>query len=247
MVNPFTSESSDRIYKTGDLGRCLPNGEIEIEGRRDQQIKIRGYRIEPGEIEAALARHPAVRENAVIAHESLGDRQLAAYVVIRENQNVTARNLRDHLKDLVPAYLIPASFVFLDAIPLTPNGKLDRQALPAPDKDLLHRGDIVAPRTPVEKALADIWSEVLQVRPIGIHDNFFELGGHSLLATRVISRVNQDFDMQMPLRKLFESPTIEGLALIIAEMKVQDLDSEEMGRLLAELEGASATGAPSQP
>jgi amino acid adenylation domain-containing protein/non-ribosomal peptide synthase protein (TIGR01720 family) len=204
--------TSNRLYKTGDLVRYLPNGEIEFLGRIDQQVKVRGCRIELGEIEAALTRHPAIKTAAVISHtDDVGSPRLAAYLVPQQLPAPSSIELRAFLKRTLPDYMVPAAFVVLDALPLTPNGKVDRRALPAPEW-LPTRGAYSAPRTPVEEILADTWSQVLHVKRVGIHDDFFELGGHSLLATQVVSRVREAFHVDLPLRSLFEAPTVAELA-----------------------------------
>jgi amino acid adenylation domain-containing protein len=202
----------EKLYRTGDLARRRADGTIEFLGRRDQQVKVRGFRIELGEIEAALALHGAVREVVVMAREDEpGDKRLVAYHVA--TRGVAASELRGFLKEKLPEYMVPAAFEQLEALPLTPNGKVDRKALPAPQSG---RSGLevafVAPRTPAEEALARIWSEVLGIAGVGVEDNFFELGGHSLLATQVVSRVRRALDVELPLRALFERPTIAALA-----------------------------------
>ncbi len=217
IPDPYSVEPGARLYRTGDLACYLPDGNIEYLGRIDHQVKIRGFRIELGEIESVLSQHPTVLENVVMAREDTSrNNRLVAYVITRNKASVTISALRDFLKGKLPDYMMPSQFVFLDSLPLTPNGKLDRTALPQPDQtrpELI--GTFVAPRTPVEELLAELWAEVLNLERVGIHDNFFELGGHSLLATQVVSRVRQAFQMELPLRSLFENPTIEGFANII--------------------------------
>ncbi|MGC2062020.1 MAG: amino acid adenylation domain-containing protein, partial [Thermodesulfovibrionales bacterium] len=202
------------IYRTGDMGRYLPNGSIEFAGRKDMQVKIRGYRIEPGEVEAILMELPSVKEAVVIAREyNPGEKQLVAFVVSRPEQQLIVSNIRDLLKEKLPDYMIPSFFVFLDVLPLMPNGKVDRKALPTPDG--IHAESekkFVVPRTPTEEIIAGIWGEILRNDRIGIHDNFFELGGHSLLATQVISRIKKMFEVSVPLRSLFDRPTVSELA-----------------------------------
>ena len=225
IVNPF---GAGTIYKTGDLVRWLPDGTIEFLGRIDQQVKIHGFRIELGEIEAVLSQHPDVQEAAVIAREDRpGEKRLVAYVVQRCKvarsqseetdpailQFCNSATLRSYLQAKLPDYMVPSAFVLLDVLPITPNGKVDRNALPALDLSAMSsQQTFVPPRTPTERAIADVWSAVLGVEQIGIHDNFFDLGGHSLLAMQVISRIRQAVAVDLPLRQLFQTPTIVGLA-----------------------------------
>ncbi|HEY9830739.1 MAG TPA: amino acid adenylation domain-containing protein [Stenomitos sp.] len=216
IPNPFTNEASARLYKTGDLVRYNRDGSIEFLGRIDNQVKIRGFRIELGEIEAAIAQHPAVRETVVVAREDVPNRKyLAAYIVPNQSEAISTGNLHGFLSEKLPDYMIPGAFVMLDALPLTPNGKVDRRALRAPELHLELEASFVAPRTPIEEMLASIWASVLSIELVGVHHNFFELGGHSLLATQVISRVRDTFAIELPLRSLFEAPTIAEFALIV--------------------------------
>ncbi len=220
VPDPFNHDiPGARLYRTGDLARYLPDGSIDFVGRIDQQVKIRGFRIEPGEIQALLEQHPAVSEVVVIARDHVrGDKQIIAYLVPQPGQVLTATDLRTALKTQLPEYMLPAAYVFLEALPLTQNGKLNRQALPAPDMTRLPTDQSpVAPRTPVEAAIADIWADTLQVACIGVHDNFFELGGHSLLATQVSTRLRQVFQVDIPVRSLFETPTVADLATMIEQ------------------------------
>ena len=214
VVNPFSQEPRERLYKTGDLARYLSDGNIEFLGRIDHQVKIRGFRIELGEIEAVLSQNPNVQEAIVIVWEEVpDDKRLVAYVIPNQDQPPTVNQLRRFLQEQLPEYMIPSTFVFLDTFPLTPNGKVDRRNLPAPEKVRPElESNFVAPRTPSEEMLSSIWAAVLGLESVGVHDNFFELGGHSLLATQVISRVRHAFQIELPLRKLFESPTLAGLA-----------------------------------
>ncbi|MFP2930911.1 amino acid adenylation domain-containing protein, partial [Pyxidicoccus sp. 3LG] len=212
LPHPFSSEPGARLYRTGDLVRWRADGSLEFMGRADEQVKVRGFRIEPGEIEAALLRHPDVREAVVLAREDgPGGKRLVAYVV----PHVPAAALRDFLQALLPEHMVPSAFVPLEALPLTPNGKVDRKALPAPGAGatVAHEEGSVAPRTETERRVAAIWSELLGVAPIGVEDNFFELGGHSLLATQAISRLRESFGVEVPLQRLFEEPTVAALAL----------------------------------
>jgi amino acid adenylation domain-containing protein len=206
-----------RLYKTGDLARFRPDGNIEFLGRIDHQVKIRGFRVELGEIESTLSRHPAVQENVVLAradgHGERGAASLVAYVVVRRGESPTDTELRNFLAEKLPEHMLPTTIVRLPTLPLTSNGKVDRRALPAPDSSRPNLEQVyIAPRTPVEETLATIWSQVLGVEKIGVQDNFFELGGHSLLATQVVSRVREAFQVEVPLPTLIETPTISGLA-----------------------------------
>jgi len=226
IPDPFSDEPGARLYKTGDLARYLPDGNIEFLGRLDDQIKIRGFRVEPGEIEAALAKHPAVRAAAVAAREEASTgRRLVAYVVPAGTQ-VPAAELRDFLKSRLPDYMVPSAFVALAALPLTPNGKIDRRALPAPDRSRPElKNTFVAPRNALDTTLAAIWAQVLGIEQVGVHDNFFDLGGHSLLATQVISRVREALRVEVNLRTFFERPTVAGLAEDIVRAKDRDAES----------------------
>ncbi|MEH2455997.1 amino acid adenylation domain-containing protein [Nostoc sp.] len=230
ISHPFQSSRGmcDRFYKTGDLVRYRADGTIEFLGRIDHQVKVRGFRIELGEIEAFLNQHPGVQTSVVVVRgDESSDRRLVAYVVIQPDQVVAITELSRFLEKKLPSYMIPRAFVILEALPLTPNGKIDRRALPAPDTDILHlEGSAIAPRDPVEEVLAGIWQEVLGVEIFSISENFFELGGHSLLATRVISRLRKTFEVDVPLRRLFESPTVAGLAAEIHKAMKAELVRE---------------------
>ncbi|ODH00205.1 non-ribosomal peptide synthetase [Nostoc sp. KVJ20] len=216
LPNPQFPIPSPRLYKTGDLARYLPDGNIEYLGRIDNQIKIRGFRIEVGEIEAILSQHPGVRENVVVAREDIpGEKRLVAYFVPELEQTPTINDLRIFLKEKLPQYMVPSAFVTLEFLPLTPNGKVDRKALPAPDFHNTQAVNFVAPRTPIEEVLAGIWANVLHLEKVGVLDNFFDLGGHSLTTIRVMSQVNETFQMKLPLRHLFTAPTIAELAQTI--------------------------------
>jgi amino acid adenylation domain-containing protein len=203
-----------RLYRSGDLARYLPNGQLEYLGRIDNQVKIRGFRIELGEIEAILTQHPLIREAVLVAREDVhGDQRLVAYIVTKLDANITQTELRNYLQQHLPEYMIPAAFVLLDNLPLTPNGKVDRRALPAPEQTRPElEQTFVAPRSPTEEMLAGIWVKILGIEQVGINDNFFDLGGHSLLATQVISQVRKAFGLEIPLRNLFASPTVAKLA-----------------------------------
>jgi amino acid adenylation domain-containing protein len=214
IPHPFSAEPGARLYKTGDLARYLPDGNIELLGRLDNQVKIRGYRIELGEIETTLEHHPAIRQAVTLAREDTpGDRRLVAYCVPSQGLVAHIHELRGYLQTKLPDYMIPATFVMLDALPLTPSGKVDRQALPAPGQARPALSEaLVAPRTLTEDLLAGIWASVLGIAAIGIHDNFFALGGHSLSAIQVLSRLRKTFQVEVPLRTLFDAPTVVDLA-----------------------------------
>jgi amino acid adenylation domain-containing protein len=225
IPNPFgnskfkiQSSKFNRLYKTGDLARYLPDGNIEYVGRIDHQVKIRGFRIELGEIENALSKHPEVREAVVIARsEKSGDKQLVAYVVPNVGAGTgapppTPSTLRSFLKQKLPDYMVPAAIVVLESLPLTPNGKLDRRALPTPDTSSFVAASFVAPRDEIEGQLAQIWSEILNIHPVGVKDNFFDLGGHSISAVQLMGKIKQQFGKTLPLTALFPSATIEELA-----------------------------------
>ena len=211
ISNPFSKEA-ELLYKTGDLARYLPNGDIEYLGRIDNQVKVRGFRIELGEIEAVISQYPVVRETVVVVREdSVDSQRIVAYVVPHKEQTLAIAELRNFLESKLPNYMVPTAFVPLEALPLTPNGKVDRKALPAPELTQISSSNIAPASTPIENLLAGIWAEVLGIDKVGIDNNFFELGGHSLIATRVISQVRQVFQVELPLRYLFEKPTVAGL------------------------------------
>ncbi|MFL9458806.1 amino acid adenylation domain-containing protein [Tolypothrix bouteillei VB521301_2] len=214
---------SERLYKTGDLARYLPDGNIEYLGRIDNQVKIRGVRIELGEIEAVLRQHEHVQATCVISREdTTGDKRLVAYIVPQKHVISTVSVLRSFLKKKLPNYMVPSAIVILESLPLTPNGKIDYRALPIPELTTGIENTFIAPRTPVEAKLAQIWAQVLKVELVGIDDNFFEIGGHSLLATQVMSRLQETFGTSLPLRCLFESPTIAQLSEAILAQQQTD-------------------------
>ncbi len=216
IPNPFSHDSKDRLYKTGDLVRYLPDGNIEFLGRIDRQVKIRGFRIELEEIETILIQHPEVRESAiVVCEDKLGNKRLVAYIVPYQ-EKLSTIEVRRFLKQKLPDYMVPAAFVMLEVLPLTPNGKVDRKALPIVEvlQNSLEE-EYVPPRTPEEELVAQTWAEVLGLQRVGIYDNFFELGGHSLLATQLMSRLQQTFGVNLPIRSLFETPDISGLVEVL--------------------------------
>ncbi|BAY25368.1 non-ribosomal peptide synthase [Calothrix sp. NIES-2100] len=237
IPNPFNNPKSKiqnlKLYKTGDLARYLPDGNIEFLGRIDNQVKVRGFRIELGEVEAVLSQHEDVEGCCIIAREDTpGDtctevsrsKRLVAYVVGHRDFTPSIGELRQFLKAKLPEYMVPNAFVLLESLPLTPSGKVDRRALPAPDLYSEITDKYVAPRTPIEELLAQIWAQVLKVKPVGIHDNFFDLGGHSLLATQLVSRIRNVFKVELPLRDLFATATLAELAHLIEQLQQQDLE-----------------------
>jgi non-ribosomal peptide synthetase component F len=237
VPDPFRPQTRKWLYKTGDLARRFTDGTIEILGRLDNQVKIRGFRIELGEIESGIRQHPAVRDTAVVVYENTpGDKRLVAYVVKEPESSAGSDELRKFLKRKLPDYMLPAAFMFVDALPRTPNGKLDRNALPRPDQSGFDVKTYQAPRTAAEETVAKIWADVLKVERVGIHDNFFDLGGHSLLATRVISRTRAAFHTDLSLRSFFEAPTVAEMVTLIMKDQAQQLDEECLRGVLTELE-----------
>lgn len=224
LPTPFSEQPDARLYKTGDLARYRSDGNIEFLGRIDHQVKVRGFRIELGEIEGVLSQHPAVHEAVVVVREDVpGDKRLVAYIVAAQGQIPTLKNLRSSLKEQLPEYMVPSDFMLLDALPLTPNCKVDRRGLPAPDPTKRTEEETyVAPTLMVHYQLIQIWEELLDVRPIGIQDNFFDLGGQSLLATRLINRIEQVFGKKIALATLFAGPTIEQLTHALQQREDTD-------------------------
>jgi acyl carrier protein len=231
IPNPFAQAegpSSPILYKTGDLVRYRPDGTIEFLGRIDHQVKIRGFRVEIGEIEAVLETHPDIDKQVVVAHteEATGDKRLVAYLVPRRGKPLPADELRAFLQTKLPEYMIPAIFIPLEALPVTPNGKVDRRALPAPTvlRPALTQA-FVPPRTTVEEIVAQAWCEVIGLEQVGVLDNFFDLGGHSLRATQITSRLRQTLQIELPLRAIFEQPTIQALAEVVEDMLLREMES----------------------
>ena len=223
--DPFGGKPGARIYNTGDRARYLPDGQIEFLGRADHQVKVRGFRIELGEIEATLAQHAAIERVVVVARdEGPDEKRLVAYVVTLRDPGPTAAELRTFIKDKLPDYIIPSAFVFLSRMPLTPNGKIDRMALPAPDQSL-DIAQYVRPRDPLERQLTEIWEEILKVHPIGICDNFFELGGNSLSSIRMVDRTERMIGRRIPLAAMFEMPTVEHLAALLLKQETDNAGS----------------------
>ena len=223
LADPFSAEPNARIYKTGDLGRWRSDASIEYLGRNDLQVKIRGFRIELGEIEAQLAKHPDVKETVVLAREDVpGDKRLVAYVIPRDPSSadaVSGEALRAYLKPVLPEYMVPSVFVTVESFPLSPNGKLDRRALPAPEIGAYASGQYEPPQGETEEIVAAIWQELLRVKRVGRQDNFFELGGHSLLAMQVVVRVQLSMPVEVPISVLFECPTVERLSARLDELR----------------------------
>ncbi len=234
VANPF---GSGRLYRTGDFVRYLPSGDIEFIGRRDQQVKIRGYRVELGEIEAQLLTHTVIQDACVVAQEHQGDKALIAYVVSMPNVELPLATLRAYLQSKLPSYMIPAYFVPIAHLPRLLNGKVDQRALPTPEwqraeESLSH----LAPRNETEQQVAVIWQELLQLQRIGVNDNFFVLNGHSLLATQIVARINTHFQVDFPLRRLFNAPTIAEMATIITQIQAESVDQVDLELLLTKLE-----------
>ncbi|MBZ5536434.1 MAG: amino acid adenylation domain-containing protein [Acidobacteriia bacterium] len=259
IPHPFNQVHGARLYKTGDLCRFLEDGSIEFLGRIDTQVKIRGFRVELEEIESVLDQHPGVQECVVVMREDTpGDKRLVAYLVPRNQGKPVVSELRSLLKQKLPDYMVPGTFVILDSLPLSPNGKVDRRALPIPDAS---RPDLeekyIAPRNPVEEVLVGILGEVLGLERVGIHDNFFELGGHSLMATRAVGRIRDAFELELPLRRLFEAPTAAELADLLLQdtsvrgniekraqvlLRLAELSAEETHAMLKEKSSATGKG-----
>jgi acyl-coenzyme A synthetase/AMP-(fatty) acid ligase/acyl carrier protein len=217
IPNPFSTEPVARLYKTGDFARFLPDGNIEFLGRFDHQVKVRGFRIELGEIESTLGQHPDVRETVVIVKEEQhGEERLAAYVVLKDGAVSTYNDLRVFLKKKLPDYMIPSFFMFLNELPLTSTGKIDRKALPAVE-DITVK-NFIPPRNRTETTIAEVWGELLGLDRVSVHDSFFDLGGHSLLAMQVVSRLRKALGVEIGVRALFENVTITEFACLIDEI-----------------------------
>jgi non-ribosomal peptide synthetase component E (peptide arylation enzyme)/acyl carrier protein len=237
IPDPFKPDGG-RLYKTGDLARYRPDGNIEFLGRIDHQVKIRGFRIELGEIEARLMAYPDVDDAVVLAREDQsGNKRLVAYVIVRNNASITEDALRNAFKESVPEYMQPSAYVFLDSFPLTANGKVNRKALLPPDSysaAIDQHGDELF--DPIEQALAHIWTELLGTTAVGVNQNFFELGGHSLLAIQVVSRIQEHFGIELAVEDIFQKTTIKELAGWVMQMQIEQLADDDMSALLAEME-----------
>jgi len=241
IPDSFNNRPGARLWKSGDLACCLSDGNIGFIGRKDYQINIRGIRIEPGEIESVLSDHPAIRQAVVVDRENNhGEKFLAAYVTCSMKTTPTVSNLRGFLHGKIPDSMIPSTFVFLNTMPLTTSGKIDRKALPAPPKTRPHlENPFIEARTPVEETLVQIWSKVLGIDQVGIHDNFFELGGNSLMGTRVVSHIRDTFFLDLPVRLVFENPTVAELAVTVTQRKAAKEERKDIEHILAQLETLS--------
>ena len=217
ICNPFNHDPADRLYRTGDIGYYLPNGDVEYRGREDRQVEIRGFRVEPEGVEAVIRQHPAVRQAVVLVHEDIPrDKRLVAYVVNDMEASLDSVGLRSYLKERLPDYMVPSAFMFMASLPLTPNGKVDRNALPHYSSTNLNIGDgYVAPRTTTEVQLVRIWQKVLGVSRVGVTDNFFELGGYSLLAVRLFASIEEAFSIRLPVSTIFHEGTVEQVARVL--------------------------------
>jgi acyl-coenzyme A synthetase/AMP-(fatty) acid ligase len=253
-ATPFPGSGSERMYRTGDLVRYHPDGNIEYLGRIDQQVKLRGFRIELGEIEAAISSHPNVQHCAVVLREDVpGEKKLVAYIVPADSKPPALLELRDHLKERLPDYMVPSAFVLLDVLPLSPNGKVDKKALPPPAPSAHVGGDgYDPPRTDLERTVAAVYAEVLRLPAVGRNDNFFEIGGQSLIAMQVITRIRASLNVDLRVHHLFDHPSVASLAELLSELApsreekpvvppeapaidVNALSDEEVERMLAEL------------
>ncbi len=227
VPNPFVNGTgSARLYRTGDRARMLANGEIEFLGRLDEQVKIRGYRVELDEISSQLDSHPDVKASTVVLAEAdAGEKKLIAFVVLDPASTANARVLREYLQSRIPDYMIPATFVRVESLPLTTNGKIDRAALPAPNGNTLSEEPYIAPRTPIEQRLAELISPLLRVERVGANDNFFLLGGHSLLGTQLLTRISESFGVELSLLTIFDHPTLSGMSAEIEKLILAKLEA----------------------
>jgi amino acid adenylation domain-containing protein len=240
LCDPFQVDPTARMYKSGDLGKWLPDGTIEYLGRNDFQVKIRGFRIELGEIEAKLAQQPGVRDAVVIAREDIpGNKRLVAYLTTQEGGSVVAAELRNALAKELAEYMVPSAFVQLTHLPLTPNGKLDRQALLAPDQHAVAARAYEAPQGEVEETMAVIWQELLGLQRVGRHDDFFELGGHSLLAVQLVARLRHACRVDVPLAALFHKPQLALLAGFVLSLQVETFLGDDLETIQQELDSMS--------
>jgi amino acid adenylation domain-containing protein len=245
IPDPFRQEPGARLYKTGDLCRYLPDGNVEYIGRTDFQVKIRGLRIELGEIEFVIGQHPDIREAVVVARDEGGDKRLVAYMIAKDGKKVNLDELRGHLKEKLADYMVPSAFIQMDSFPLTSSGKVDRRALPVPEGKRQIETLFVAPESEIEKTIAGIWKDVLKLEKVGTRDNFFDLGGHSLLLVRVMNRIQQSLGKDITIVDMFQRPTIHDLAKFLAvERKdvlpsdaIQDRASKQRATLQRQIKG----------
>jgi acyl carrier protein len=240
LPDAFASEPGSRLYRTGDLGRYLSDGRIEFLGRIDHQVKIRGYRIELGEVEAALRKRPSIAEAVVTATEGAdGSKRLVAYLTVKD-ETFRIDEVRSHLRQELPEFMVPSAFVTLDRIPMTPNGKVDRRALPAPDRERPDsENEHVPPRDVIEEAVAGVYAEVLGFNNVSVNDNFFDIGGHSLLATQVMSRLQETFQTKLPMQAFFAAPTVAELTRVLIANESRPGRIERISRLLKEIKEMS--------
>ncbi|HKP45903.1 MAG TPA: amino acid adenylation domain-containing protein [Pyrinomonadaceae bacterium] len=239
IASPFGSERAPRLYRTGDLVRYRPDGNLEFLGRTDNQVKIRGFRVELEEIEQAIRAHAGISDVVVLATDEAGDHRLNAYMVVKSESQLTASDVRQFLIDRLPTYMVPARFAFVENIPVMPNGKTDRRALLSFDQPEPLDETFVAPQTPLQESIAEIWANVLRVNQPGIYDNFFELGGHSLMAAKLISNLRRQLNVELSLIDVFQAPTISKLATLIYERQTETAADDELAALLAEIETMS--------
>jgi acyl-coenzyme A synthetase/AMP-(fatty) acid ligase len=248
VTHPATGE---RLYRTGDRGRLLPDGNIEFLGRSDMQVKIRGYRVEPGEIESRLLAHPQIAQAVVLAHQDAsGEKYLAAYLTCADAASLSAETIRDYLAEALPGYMVPNAVVILDALPLTSNGKVDLKALPAPLSTALSARSLQPPEGEIEHALAEIWETLLQINPISRHDHFFELGGNSLMAVQMVARIRTQLDFAASLGDVFSSPLLADLAERIIDRQIAAYDQDELLGLALQAglqEAETGTGGRADP
>jgi len=240
LPDPFSRREGARMYRTGDLARFRPDGTLDFLGRADHQVKVRGFRIELGEIEAALEAHPEIERAVVLARGEEGGRRLVAWLVPRggvaAGADLAIPELREELGRSLPDYMIPSAWMLLEDLPLTPNGKVDRRALPDPEGGRLDLGAVyIAPRSALEELVAGIWADVLRLERVGVEESFFALGGHSLLATQVVSRIGEALEIEVPLRRLFETPTVAGLCATLLREAASRKELERAAALVLEL------------
>jgi acyl carrier protein len=237
LPNPFEGKPGARLFRTGDIVRYLPNGELDFVKRSDRQVKIHGFRVELAEIEKVLTTSSAVRQAVVVAHEDRpGDKRLLGYVVLKDSSSLDCRQINEFLRRRLPGHMILSALVILDALPTTVSGRVDLRALPAlPASSLERMLPLEEPAGPVERQLAELWAQVLGVETVSPHDNFFEMGGHSLLATRLVSRLRSTFGVEFALRSLFEKPTVREMARVIVQMKLDLPDPEDISKILTAL------------